>query len=141
MIETATALDDTTSIRMALRTQKDVPLMVRKAKQMLVNAGFEYSIASLVATAVSELSTNVIIHAGGGQLTLSLIERKERRGFEVIAEDEGPGISDIKQACTEGFSTAGSLGLGLAGVQRIMDEVDFDLDRTIGTRVRAIKWK
>jgi serine/threonine-protein kinase RsbT len=94
----------------------------------------------LTATAVSELARNLVVHAGGGLLSLRLIESEGRLGFEIVAEDEGPGIADVSLALTEGYSTAESLGLGLPGVQRMMDELHFDQNRAVGTRVVARKW-
>ena len=94
----------------------------------------------LTATAVSELARNLVVHAGGGLLSLRLIESEGRLGFEIVTEDEGPGIADVSLALTEGYSTAESLGLGLPGVQRMMDELHFDQNRAVGTRVVARKW-
>jgi len=64
-----------------------------------------------------------------------------RRGVMVTARDKGPGISDVRRATAGGYSTSGGLGLGLAGVRRLMDEFDIVSDVGIGTTVTAKKWK
>jgi len=58
-----------------------------------------------------------------------------------MARDEGPGISDIPQAMQSGYSTSGSLGLGLPGVRRLMDEFDIVSEVGKGTTVTVKKWK
>jgi len=59
----------------------------------------------------------------------------------VIADDEGPGIADIRQALRDGFSTSGSLGLGLPGVRRLMDEFEITSQLGKGTTVMVKKWR
>lgn len=127
--------------RIDIRSMADAARAVATSRSKLTELGFATVTTFLTATAVSELATNIINHAGSGTLTLRALEQDHRTGFEVIAEDDGPGIDDWEQACSEGFSTVGSLGLGLAGVLRIMDEVEFDRNRTTGTRIRAVRWR
>lgn len=94
-----------------------------------------------LATAVSELANNLVFHAaGGGTITLTPIRREERRGIEVVAEDEGPGIARLEMAMRNGFSTSGGLGGGLPGVKRLMDEFEITSTVGVGTRVVARRW-
>jgi len=127
--------------RQPINSMSDAAREVSAVRTRLIELGFAPGAAALVATAVSELASNLVYHAGHGTLMTRTIKETHRVGFEVIAEDDGPGISDWDQACTEGYSTAGSLGLGLAGVLRIMDEVEFDRDFSSGTRIRAVRWR
>jgi serine/threonine-protein kinase RsbT len=69
-----------------------------------------------------------------------LVERG-RTGLELVAEDRGPGIADVASALTDHVSTAGTLGLGLPGVRRLMDEFELDTAPGRGTRVRVVKWR
>jgi serine/threonine-protein kinase RsbT len=76
----------------------------------------------------------------GGQVRLTLLESSRGRGVELTAADQGPGIANIAQALTEGYSSAGGLGLGLPGVRRLMDEFEIVSEPGHGTRVVARKW-
>jgi serine/threonine-protein kinase RsbT len=80
-------------------------------------------------------------YATRGEIAVRLLEDGSRRGIAIIASDDGPGISNVVQALEDGFSTSGSLGLGLPGVRRLMDEFDIDSGIGRGTVVTAKKWK
>ena len=58
----------------------------------------------------------------------------------VIARDQGPGIPDVAQALQDGYSTNRSLGLGLPGARRLMDEFEIDSRPGAGTTVTMKKW-
>jgi serine/threonine-protein kinase RsbT len=118
----------------------DVHAAVDVAQELLRELPFARPARFLIATAVSELARNLVVHAGGGLMRLCVFEYQDRRCFEVVTEDEGPGILDVALALKEGYSTANSLGLGLPGVQRMMDELHFDENQAVGTRVVARKW-
>jgi serine/threonine-protein kinase RsbT len=64
-----------------------------------------------------------------------------KTGLLIIASDEGPGIADISLALQDGYSTSRSLGLGLPGVRRLMDEFSIDSEVGKGTTVTLKKWK
>src|SRR3977135_3117941 len=97
---------------------------------MATELGFSTGDATLIATAISELARNIVSYARKGQVTLTGIQGSNRVGIQVVASDHGPGILDIRQALRDGFSTSGSLGLGLPGVRRLMDE--FAINSTPG---------
>jgi serine/threonine-protein kinase RsbT len=94
----------------------------------------------MIASAVSEVARNIVAYAGSGEVVLSVIHNRSGLGLQVIARDEGPGIPDIPRALQKGFSTSRSLGLGLPGSKRFMDE--FALESTVGrgTSVTMRKW-
>ncbi len=73
-------------------------------------------------------------------LEVVLVQHDGRRGIEVVAEDQGPGIADVPQAMQDGFSTIGGLGSGLPGVARLMDECKIASAPGVGTRIVARKW-
>ena len=95
----------------------------------------------MIATAISELARNIVLYAGRGEIHLEIIEDGDKQGVQVIAADSGPGISNVEQAMQDGYSTSGSLGLGLPGVRRLMDEMKIQSEVGKGTTVRARKWK
>ena len=132
-------MNDALTIEIA--RESDVARAVVEAQRVLNEVGFDRSRTFLVATAVSELARNIFLYAGKGRITVSHLAHDDRAGFEVVAEDEGPGIADYDLAFTDGYSTGQTLGLGLPGVRRIMDDIEFDADRAVGTRIVARKWR
>ena len=97
--------------------------------------------AAKVVTAALELGSNILKYAGRGVLRARWLVQGHQRGVELEAEDEGPGIPDVARALQDRFSTSGSLGLGLPGVRRLMDDFLIDTEVGRGTRVRVRKWK
>lgn len=116
----------------------DIAEAARQARRMASDLGFANVITCYIATTAYELAANLFIHAGGGVFELSTLT--ERPGLELKTTDHGPGIADISKALQDGYSTAGGLGCGLPGVQRLMDEMDIDSRPGMGTVVRARKW-
>jgi len=103
-------------------------------------AGFARTAQFMIATAVSELSTNIYYYAKEGEIGISIIKNGKKEGIEIVALDNGPGIKDINLAMRENFSSRGSLGLGLPGVKRLMDEFLIDSHLGKGTKIIARKW-
>jgi serine/threonine-protein kinase RsbT len=93
-----------------------------------------------MAAAINEVARNIVDHARRGELLFNVLEKGAIRGLQVIARDEGPGIPDVHRAMQYGFSTVGSLGVGLPGAKWLVDE--FAIDSTVGhgTRVTMCKW-
>ena len=96
---------------------------------------------TLVATAISELARNIVRYARRGEIVLRGVQDGGVPGIVIIAQDEGPGIPDVDRAMEQGYSTSGSLGLGLPGVRRIMDEFEIVSEVNRGTVVTVTKWK
>tara|TARA_B100000614_G_scaffold193855_1_gene175037 strand:+ start:427 stop:834 length:408 start_codon:yes stop_codon:yes gene_type:complete len=133
-------MDRSDSLEFEVCEPSDNAQVVFSTRQLLADMGFDEIRQYLIASAVSELSTNIIRYAGRGTVTLNLIRTTDCPGIEIIAQDLGPGIADIERAMTENISTGNGLGLGLPSVQRIMDEFDIRSAPGQGTRVRAVKW-
>jgi serine/threonine-protein kinase RsbT len=76
-----------------------------------------------------------------GEIILRLVENHPKRGVEVVATDDGPGIPDLTLAMQDGYSTSGGLGLGLPGTRRLMDEFEITSDFGKGTRVTVRRWR
>ncbi|TYB37822.1 anti-sigma regulatory factor [Micromonospora sp. AP08] len=93
-----------------------------------------------LVTAASELARNTLIYGGGGTAEVATVEDGRRRGVRIVFADQGPGIPDLDQAFTDGFTTGGGLGLGLSGARRLVD--DFDIWTVVGegTRITVTKW-
>ena len=128
-------------IRVSINSDQDIVSARQKGRAMAMELGFSSGDATLIATAISELARNIVTYARKGQITLKGVQGSSRVGILVIASDEGPGILDIRQALRDGFSTSGSLGLGLPGVRRLMDEFEITSQPSRGTTVTVKKWK
>jgi len=113
----------------------------QKGRTLAASLGFSSGDATLIAAAISELARNIVTYAKSGEIQLKELNGSTRQGIQVVARDNGPGIPDIPQALRDGFSTSGSLGLGLPGVKRLMDEFEIVSADTSGTIVTAKKWK
>lgn len=92
-------------------------------------------------TAASELSRNTLVHGGGGRMRWEFLERDGKRGLQLHFEDEGPGISDMKLALTDGWTSGGGMGLGLPGSKRLVNDFEVDSEPGRGTRVSITRWK
>ena len=125
---------------LSIRTETDASRAALESTQYSRAAGFDETPSRMIATAVSELVRNILKYAVSGEIQLRRVKEMGRRGVEIEAIDRGPGIADCEAAMNDHFSSGGTLGLGLPGVKRMMD--DFSLESTPGegTRVTARKW-
>jgi serine/threonine-protein kinase RsbT len=128
-------------VEVAVSSNQDIVLARQKGRAMAIQLGFSSGDATLIATAISELARNMVSYARRGKIILSGIQGSSRIGIMVVASDEGPGIPDVQQALRDGFSTSGSLGLGLPGVRRLMDEFAINSAPNQGTTVTVKKWR
>ena len=103
--------------------------------------GFSSTDLTILVTAISEIARNIVQYAERGEITIRVIHRDGDRGILVVATDEGPGIPDVSLAMQDGYSTGRSLGLGLPGARRLMDEFDLRSEAGRGTTVTMTKWR
>lgn len=128
------------SIRIPIATDSDIVTARQEGRQLASQLSLTPSDLTFVATAISEVARNIVEYAGRGEVTVVLVEQDGRRGVMVTAQDAGPGIADIALAMQDGYSTKGSLGLGLPGARRLMDEFEIMSAPGQGTRVTMRKW-
>jgi serine/threonine-protein kinase RsbT len=114
------------------------------ARQLGRNAAKELGFGTVdqarITTAISELARNIYLYAGQGQICIDKLFIGGKTGLQILATDNGPGISDIRQVMEDGYSTSGGLGAGLPGVKRLMDEFFIDSNPGDGTEIKATKW-
>jgi RNA polymerase sigma factor (sigma-70 family) len=127
-------------VRIAILTDADIVAARQAARQLAARLGFSSTDLTILATAVSEMARNIVRFAGAGEIVVELIDGS-RRGVQIVARDAGPGIPDIGQALTDGYSTYDGLGLGLAGARRLMDEFAVVSEPGRGTTVTMTKWR
>lgn len=92
-------------------------------------------------TATSEIARNMLIYGGGGIMKLEVITRGKLEGIQLVFEDKGPGIADIEKAMQDGFTTGKTLGMGLPGARRLVNEFAIQSLPGQGTTVKILKWK
>jgi len=126
---------------MTITVEDDVVLVRREVRALAQGQGFDSFATAAVTTATSELTRNVWVHAQSGNVTIDVVTDGRRNGLRITFRDQGPGIPDLERVMRGGFSTARSLGLGLSGSKRLVDE--FLLESTVGkgTTVTFVKWR
>lgn len=128
-------------ILIPILTDMDIVAARQSGRKLATELGFSQTDTTLIATAISELTRNIILYASQGELVLRPLQRQDTKGIMVIARDRGPGIENVQQVMRMGFSTSGSLGLGLPGVSRLMDDFNIDSQPGSGTTITVQKWK
>jgi serine/threonine-protein kinase RsbT len=127
--------------QIAIRADVDIISARHRGRELGAELGFNKGELALIATAISELARNILTYAGEGEIVLERVQQNGRRGILVIARDGGPGIPDLELALQDGYSTSRSLGIGLPGVRRLMDEFELSSTLGAGTTVTAKKWR
>jgi serine/threonine-protein kinase RsbT len=128
-------------IKVPINEDVDIVTARQKGRELAKELGFTSTDLALIATAISELARNIILYANNGEIIMDVAENGTKRGIKVMARDDGPGIPDIDRALEEGFSTSRSLGLGLSGVRRLMDDFNIVSEIGRGTSVTVKKWR
>ena len=123
-----------------ISTDEDVIMARQRVRSVAQQLGFSLLDQTRLVTAASELGRNIVVHSKGGGMTVRQLEEEGKQGVEIIFSDTGPGIADIEQAMTEGYSTAGSMGLGLKGASRLVDDFHIASSPGAGTKVTIRKW-
>jgi serine/threonine-protein kinase RsbT len=120
--------------------ESDLLLVRGLVRECAIELGFGALDLTRIVTAASELGRNTLVHGGGGTMLLEALVADERRGVRLTFEDKGPGIADIEQAMTDGFTTKGGMGLGLSGSKRLVNEFELRSRLGEGTRVTVTRW-
>jgi serine/threonine-protein kinase RsbT len=123
-----------------IKSNRDIIVARQRGRELAAQLGFSDTDLTLIATAISELARNIVLYAKSGEIVLMSIQQGDKKGIAVVAQDEGPGIPDIRRALDDGYSTSRSLGLGLPGVRRLMDEFEITSEVNCGTTVTVRQW-
>src|SRR5438445_245460 len=126
--------------RFPIGSEHDILTARQRGRELAAEAGFSGSDLTVVATAISEIARNIVEYAVRGEIVITLLHDGDNRGLSIVATDEGPGIPDVALAMQDGFSTGRSLGLGLPGARRLMDEFELDARAGSGTTITMKKW-
>ena len=109
-----------------LKADSDIVLARQAGRELAREVGFGSADQTRLATAILELARNVIQYAGGGRCLIAEESNQHLTRIRVVVEDAGPGIADVEEAMTQGFTTGGGLGAGLPGARRLVQEFDIE---------------
>jgi len=128
---------------MRIECENDIIAVRRRVRDIAEARKFDSFATAAITTATSELARNALVHGGKGSATIEEVSDGLRFGIRILFQDAGPGIADIPRALAGGYSTARSMGLGLSGSRRLVDEFELELESAVGggTKVLVTKWK
>ncbi|HEY3252746.1 MAG TPA: anti-sigma regulatory factor [Polyangiaceae bacterium] len=123
-----------------IERELDIVKARQQGRELAAAIGFSSTDQTLLATAISEVARNIVSYAGRGEILLTAILDGTRRGILVVARDQGPGIANTELAMRDGYSTGNSLGVGLPGARRLVDDFELVSALGVGTTVTLKKW-
>ncbi|WP_205702866.1 anti-sigma regulatory factor [Botryobacter ruber] len=126
---------------MQIVREQDVVPFRNRVRELATKIGMSLVNQTKLITAASELVRNMLKYADGGKVVLEVVSKNGQAGIRLMFVDEGAGIENIPQAMQDGFSTGRSLGLGLPGAKRLVNEFDIKSKVNEGTTVTIIHWK
>jgi serine/threonine-protein kinase RsbT len=133
-----------TETQTVIHSATDIVTARQRGRSLALELGFNGADVTLIAAAISEVARNIVDHAKRGEIVMSSVQNSSngaKRGIQIIARDEGPGIRDVAQAMQYGYSTRKGLGVGLPGAKWLMDEFDIASEVGRGTTITMKKWR
>jgi serine/threonine-protein kinase RsbT len=127
--------------KLPIKDSSDVVFVRQRVRVWATNLKLSLVDQTKIVTAASELGRNTLEHGGGGELEIAEVVEGARTGIRLSFSDKGPGIADIKQALTDGFTSKHGMGLGLGGSKRLMNEFEIRTALGEGTTVIVTRWK
>lgn len=127
-------------VRVTIESQADVVAAREQARALAVEAGFSICDSTLITTAISEMTRNILEFARRGEITIALLRNGSKSGLKIVASDQGPGIEDISRVMKDGYSSCKGMGIGLPGTKRLMDEFEIHSQVGKGTTITMMKW-
>jgi serine/threonine-protein kinase RsbT len=124
-----------------IKSGDDVVRVRQHVRAAAADSGLSLVDQTKLVTAASELARNALVHAGGGTARVEVAQAVSgRTGIRITFTDEGPGITNVDLALTDGWTTGDGLGLGLSGARRLVDEFELVSEPGAGTSVVVAKW-
>jgi len=123
-----------------IQSAADIVTAREQARALALQAGFSLCDSTLITTAISEMTRNILEYANCGELTISLLKNGTKHGLKIVASDNGPGIADISRVMQDGYSSREGMGIGLPGTRRLMDAFEIRSKIGQGTNITMMKW-
>lgn len=124
-----------------LKSEQDIVMARQLVRRLTQELGFGLVDQTKMVTATSELARNAVVYGLGGTMVCESLEDGLRKGLRLQFVDQGPGISDIEKALTDGWTTGHGMGLGLSGARRLVNEFAIESAPGLGTKVTIVRWK
>ena len=134
------AVSKESQVHVRIQNSADIVAARQQGRALASMAGFSHSNLTIIATAISEIARNIVEYATEGEVIITLINDASKKGVEIVAADQGPGIADVSTVMRDGYSTGKGLGIGLPGARRLMDEFEIASEIGKGTTVTMKKW-
>jgi serine/threonine-protein kinase RsbT len=125
---------------LAIKSSEDVVTVRTSVRKRAAELRFGLVDQTKIVTAASEIARNTLDYGRGGELRMEAVNNGLKNGLRLTFVDHGPGIRDIDQALTDGFTSGNGMGLGLGGTRRLMDEFEIASKVNEGTTVAITKW-
>ncbi|OYT15253.1 MAG: anti-sigma regulatory factor [Bacteroidetes bacterium 4572_77] len=124
-----------------ISTENDIVMVRQMARQCAKKCRMGIVDQTRITTAVSELLRNMFQYAGGGQVVISEGDVDNHHALIFTFVDKGPGIENLEQAMSDGYTSGGGMGYGLPGAKRLVDFFEIYSETNVGTTIRLMKWK
>jgi serine/threonine-protein kinase RsbT len=123
-----------------IQSSADIVTARQEGRSMAATLGFTNTTLTIIATAISEVARNIVEYAKEGEICIAPVGNGMVTGVQIVARDQGPGIVDLETAMRDGYSTSKSLGMGLPGARRLMDQFEISSVIGQGTTITMTKW-
>jgi serine/threonine-protein kinase RsbT len=124
-----------------IRSEQDIVIARQTVRRLTQELGFGLVDQTKLVTATSELARNALVYGLGGTMVSELLVEGPRKGLRLHFIDQGPGIADLAQAMTDGWTSGQGMGLGLSGARRLVSEFAIESVPGKGTTVSIARWK
>lgn len=138
---TPSPADEALSGSAPVRSEQDIVLSRQLVRKLTQQLKFSLVDQTKMITAASELSRNTLVYGGGGEMRWEIVSNGAKTGLRLAFEDKGPGIPDLEQALTDGWTSGGGLGMGLSGSRRLVNDFHIRTAPGEGTCVTITRWK
>lgn len=114
-------MDNSIFIRHAVDDRSYTAFIKREIHSKITNEHFGEARIGEIDIIISELTSNLIKHAKGGELLYRITHEKNEPVLEIVCIDSGGGIANLPYVMKDGISTTRTLGQGLGAIQRLSD--------------------
>jgi len=133
--------ENANGLRIGIRSSSDIVTARQQGRALAIELEFEGGDTTLIVAVISEMARNIVDYAREGEILIKALRQNGRTGILIVAQDAGPGFSDVAKAVQYGCLTRKGLGMGLPGIRWLVDEFEIVSELGAGTKVTMKKWK